>query len=200
MGRCGQMFAMQRWQGIDPDLLLLGKAFAAGGQPIAGLLGTDRAMADSDLHLGSTYGFTPAACAGALAGIELIETQDVLGNVRRLEEIFLEEMLPLVDEVEQVGDARAVGALAAVEFVQDKATIRPAPAFQVSVHHAAVRRGVLGITQRGKWHLRLQPALTMPPEVFRDSCERLKGAVREVAANPPLESDRVLDAVAGSAR
>jgi len=200
MGRTGEMFAMQRWTGIDPDLMLLGKAFAAGGQPIAGLLGTDRTMAASDLHLGSTYGFTPAACAGALAGIGIIENEGVLDNVRRLEAIFLERMLPLVDEVEQVGDARAVGALAALEFVQDKATIRPAPAFQVAVHQAAVRRGVLGITQRGKWHLRLQPALTMPPEVFEDSCERLADAVRAVAADPPAERERVLDAVAGSAR
>ena len=200
MGRCGEMFAMERWKGIDPDLLLLGKAFAAGGQPIAGLLGTDEVMADSDLHLGSTYGFTPAACAGALAGIDIIENGGVLENVRELERIFLEEMRPLVQEIEQVGDARAAGALAALEFVQDKATIRPAPAFQLAVYHAALRRGVFGITQRGKWHLRLQPALTMPPEVFRDSCHRLADAIREVAANPPVEEARVLDAVAGSVR
>ena len=200
MGRTGEMFGMQRWTGIDPDLMLLGKAFAAGGQPIAALLGTDEVMAASDLHLGSTYGFTPAACAGALAGIGIIENEGVLDNVRELERIFLEEMRPLVDEVEQVGDARAVGALAALEFVQDKASIRPAPSFQVAVHQAAVRRGVLGITQRGKWHLRLQPALTMPPEVFRDSCLRLADAVRSVAAAPPAETERVLDTVAGSAR
>jgi len=200
MGRCGEMFAMERWKGIDPDLLLLGKAFAAGGQPIAGLLGTDEVMADSDLHLGSTYGFTPAACAGAIAGIDIIESGGVLENVRELERIFLEEMRPLVQEIEQVGDARAAGALAALEFVQDKATIRPAPAFQVAVYQAALRRGVLAITQRGKWHLRLQPALTMPPEVFRDSCHRLADAVREVAANPPAEEARVLDAVADQSR
>ena len=66
MGRCGEMFAMQRWQNIDPDLILLGKAFAAGGQPIAAILGTDAVMDNTDLHLGSTYGFAPAACAGAL--------------------------------------------------------------------------------------------------------------------------------------
>ena len=125
---------MERWKGIDPDLLLLGKSFAGGGQPIAGLLGTDEVMANSDLHLGSTYGFTPAACAGALAGIDIIENGGVLENVRELERIFLEEMRPLVEEIEQVGDARAAGALAALEFVQDKATIRPAPAFQVAVY------------------------------------------------------------------
>ncbi len=200
MGRCGQMFAFERWTGIDPDLVLLGKAFSAGGQPIAALLGTDAVMADSQLHLGSTYGFTPAACAAAVAGIERIEAGGVLENVRELERIFHVEMAPLQAEVEQVGDVRATGALAALEFVQDRATIRPAPRFQLAVHHAALRRGVLGITQSGKWHYRLQPALTMPPEVFRDSCARIRDAVREVAADPPREESSLLEAVAGEVR
>ncbi|MEZ5115743.1 MAG: aminotransferase class III-fold pyridoxal phosphate-dependent enzyme [Candidatus Nanopelagicales bacterium] len=200
MGRCGEMFAVELWDGIDPDLLLLGKAFSAGGQPIAALLGTDEVMADSSLHLGSTYGFTPAACAAATAGIDRIEAGGVLENARAMEQVFLAEMAPLRDEVEQVGDVRAAGALAALEFVQDKATIRPAPRFQVAVHQAALRRGVLGITQRGKWHYRLQPALTMPIEVFRDSLARLREAVHEVAANPPVEESTVLESVAAENR
>ncbi len=111
----------------------------------------------------------------------------MLENVRELQRIFFEEMEPLKERVEQVGDVRATGALAALEFVQNKETIAPAPAFQYAVYEAALRRGVLGITQHGKWHYRLQPALTMPPEVFRDSCHRIIEAVEEVAARPPKE-------------
>ena len=200
MGRCGEMFAMQRWTGVDPDLILLGKAFSAGGQPIAALLGTDEVMGSSELHLGSTYGFTPAACAAALAGIDRIEAGGVLENARALEDIFLTELAPSLAEFEQVGDVRAAGALAAIEFVRDRDTIRPAPRFQVAVHQAALRRGILGITQRGKWHYRLQPALTMPPEVFRDTCDRLRDAIAEVAANPPEERGSVLESVAEEVR
>lgn len=200
MGRCGEMFAMQRWQGIDPDLLLLGKAFAAGGQPIAAILGTDAVMASTELHLGSTYGFVPAACAGALAGIELIEAGGVLENARELERIFLEVLTPLKAEVPHVGDVRAVGAMAAVEFVQDRASSTPAPAFQYAVHHAVLRRGVLGISQRGKWHYRLQPALTMHPSVFRHSCEAIAEAIREVAKSPPVERGSIQEAVADAQR
>jgi hypothetical protein len=36
--------------------------------------------------------------------------------------------------------------------------------------------------------------------VFRDSCQRIKDAVLEVAADPPAESARVLDSVAESSR
>jgi 4-aminobutyrate aminotransferase-like enzyme len=195
MGRCGEMFAIELWDNIDADLLLLGKAFAAGGQPIAAILGTDEVMANSDLHLGSTYGFQPAAAAAAIEGIRIIQEGGVLENVRELQRIFFEEMQPLKQRVEQVGDVRASGALAALEFVQSKETITPAPAFQYAVYQAVLKRGVLGITQHGKWHYRLQPALTMPPEVFRDSCHRIIEAVEEVAANPPVETS-VLDMVA----
>ena len=64
-------------------------------------------------------------------------------------------------------------------------TIRPAPAFQLAVHHAALRRGVLGITQEGKWVYRLRPALNQPMELFRWSCEQVADAIDEVSAEPP---------------
>jgi 4-aminobutyrate aminotransferase-like enzyme len=195
MGRCGRMFAIERWNGIDPDMLLLGKSFCAGGQPIAAILGSDAVMGNSKLILGSTYGWVPAAAAGALAGIELIEAGGVLENVRELERIFFSRMLPLQKEVVQVGDVRAAGALMALEFVQDKASNRPAQAFQRAVHQACLRRGVLGISQIGKWHYRLQPALTMSPAVFLDSCERIGDAVRAVAKDPPRESATTIDGV-----
>jgi 4-aminobutyrate aminotransferase/4-aminobutyrate aminotransferase/(S)-3-amino-2-methylpropionate transaminase len=195
MGRCGHMFAIERWQGIDPDMLLLGKSFCGGGQPIAAIMGSDEVMGRSKLIIGSTYGWVPAACAGALAGIELIEAGGVLENARTLERIFFDEMRPLASEIEQVGDVRAAGALMALEFVQDRRTLRPAQAFQRSVHQACLRHGVLGISQVGKWHYRLQPALTMTPEVFRDSCARIRAAVQEVARRPPVESASTIDGV-----
>ena len=100
-------------------------------------------------------------------GAPAILAHDVLANVQELEAIALEELVPPVERHEQVGDVRAAGALVGIEFVKDKASIAPAPAFHRSVHHAALRRGVLAITQWGKWVYRLQPALNMPPELFR---------------------------------
>ena len=88
---------------------------------------------------------------------------------------------------------RAAGALIGIEFVKDKTSIAPAPAFHRAVHHAALRRGVLAITQWGKWVYRLQPALNMPPELFRWSCRAIADAVAEVAAHPPTEPVSILD-------
>lgn len=121
-------------------------------------------------------------------------------KTRALERIFLEVISPLKAEVVQVGDVRAVGAMAAIEFVRSKERNEPAPAFQFAVHHECLRRGVLGISQRGKWHLRLQPALTMPPELFRFSCATIADAIRTVAKTPPAEHSSIQDAVASAAR
>ncbi|MGZ4132959.1 MAG: aspartate aminotransferase family protein [Actinomycetota bacterium] len=194
MGRCGTMFAAERW-GIQPDILLLGKGFAGGGQPIGAVLATEEVMGASDLHLGGTFAWTPAAAAGALASIEGILADDgaVLANARSIEEVALQELGQLVKTVPQVGDVRAAGALIGVEFVQDRETMRPAPAFHREVHLKALERGVLGITQWGKWVYRMQPALNMPPDLFAWCCQQLADAIEEVAAAPPVEPPSVLE-------
>ncbi len=186
LGRCGEVFASQLW-GLQPDILLLGKGITGGGQPLAAILGTDRVLADSHCHLGGTYAWEPAACAGALAGLDLLADPALLANTRALQAIALDELGPLVNEVEQLGDVRSIGAWACLEFVTDKASIEPAPAFQTAVHHAALRRGVLAISEPSKPLYRMQPALTMEPDLFAWSCRQVAQAVRDVAANPPAE-------------
>ncbi len=192
MGRCGTMFASERWN-LEPDIVLLGKGFAGGGQPIAAVMGTEEVMGSSDIHgAGRSRGRRPRPPARWPRSTRSI-AGDVLANVREIEAIALEELGPLVERHEQVGDVRAAGALIGIEFVKDKATIAPAPAFHRAVHQAALRRGVLAITQWGKWVYRLQPALNMPPELFRWSCRAIADAVAEVAADPPAEPASILD-------
>ena len=195
LGRCGTMFAAERY-GIEPDLVLLGKGFSGGGQPIGAIVGTQEIMAGSTLALGGTFAWSPPAAAGALANIDAIIESGALDNVLAMERVTGELLGPLVDEVEQVGDVRAAGAYIGIEFVQDGGSIRPAPAFHRAVHRAAVRRGVLGLTQWGKWVYRLQPSLDMPPDLFRWSLAQVADAVREVAAEPPPEPALLIDRAA----
>ncbi|WP_088316769.1 aminotransferase class III-fold pyridoxal phosphate-dependent enzyme [Kineosporia sp. R_H_3] len=188
LGRCGEVFAADLW-GLRPDVLLLGKGLAAGGQPLAAVLGTEEVMAGSHAHLGGTFAWEPAACAGALAGLDLLTSGGVLENARSMQRTAERVLGPLVEEVEQVGDVRSVGAWACLELVTDMASIAPAPAFQHAVHRAALRRGVLAISEPDKPLYRMQPPLTMEPELFEWSCEQVADAVREVAADPPEEDE-----------
>ena len=192
MGRCGTIFAGERWD-LHPDIMLLGKGFAAGGAPIAAVLGTEDVMATSDVHGGGTFAWTPSACAGALAGIEKLLDPRTLANVAEIERVANAELLPLVDEILEVGDVRIAGAFIGIEFVVDKESIKPAPEFHRAVHQAALRRGVVGITQWGKWVYRLQPALTMPIPLFEWSCRAVADAIREVAQKPPQEAPSLIE-------
>jgi 4-aminobutyrate aminotransferase-like enzyme len=182
LGRCGEVFAAELW-GLRPDLLLVGKGVTGGGQAVAGVLGTDELMARSTSHLGGTYAWEPAACAGALAGLDLLADGTVLANTRELERIAREELSPLVDELPQVGDVRAIGAWACVELVAEEGTVTPAPELQHAMHLAALRRGVLAISEPSKPLYRMQPALTMEPELFRWSCRQVAEAAREVVGD-----------------
>jgi 4-aminobutyrate aminotransferase-like enzyme len=186
LGRCGTVFAADLW-GLEPDILLLGKGLTGGGQAIAAIMATDEVLADAHTHLGGTYAWEPAACAGALAGLDLLEHGSVLDNVKALDAVAREELVPLVDRFEQVGDVRPLGAWTALEFVTDKASIQPASAFQWAVHQSLLRRGVLGISEENKPLYRMQPALTMPPDLFRWSCQQVAAAIADVAAAPPAE-------------
>jgi acetylornithine/N-succinyldiaminopimelate aminotransferase len=81
IGRTGAWFAHQK-EGIVPDVLTLAKGLG-GGLPIGacvgfGECGTVLAVGDH----GSTFGGNPIACAAALAVLEVIESEGILGNVQ----------------------------------------------------------------------------------------------------------------------
>ena len=196
MGRCGTVFAGEHW-GLRPDILLLGKGIAAGGQPIAAVMATEEVMAKTDVHGGGTFAWTPAACAGAIAGIDLLTDGETLPHVARLEEIARRILIPLVDEVEQVGDVRMLGA-----FIGDRVRrpTRSRSARRRSSTASCTRSRCAGassgVTQFGKWVYRMQPALNMPLDLFEWACQTVADVIREVAADPPPEPASILDRVA----
>ncbi|HXZ64131.1 MAG TPA: acetylornithine transaminase, partial [Streptosporangiaceae bacterium] len=85
IGRTGEWFAHQR-EGVRPDVLTLAKGLG-GGLPIGACVGFGRcgsALSKGD-H-GSTFGGNPVACAAALAVLDTIEKEDLLGHVKSVGE------------------------------------------------------------------------------------------------------------------
>ncbi|MFF4129865.1 acetylornithine transaminase [Microbispora rosea] len=80
IGRTGHWFAHQA-EGVVPDVLTLAKGLG-GGMPIGACIGFGEAgevFAKGD-H-GSTFGGNPVSCAAALAVLDTIERDGLLGNV-----------------------------------------------------------------------------------------------------------------------
>jgi acetylornithine/N-succinyldiaminopimelate aminotransferase len=83
VGRTGAWFAHQR-EGIIPDVITLAKGLG-GGLPIGACVGIGScgsALGKGD-H-GSTFGGNPVACAAALAVLDTIERDGLLGNATKV--------------------------------------------------------------------------------------------------------------------
>ena len=125
-GRLGYWFGCERFE-YQPDMITFAKGVTSGYAPLGGVIVSDRLSApflegEAAVFLhGLTFGGHPVSCAVALANIEVMEREDLLGNVRRNEAIFDEVMEGLCD-LPFVGDVRGCGYFRVVELVKDKAT------------------------------------------------------------------------------
>jgi 4-aminobutyrate aminotransferase-like enzyme len=180
-GRAGTMFAVERF-GVEPDLMALGKSMGGGVMPIGALLGTEASMDFDDVSTGSTWSWLPAACAAALATLDVFEAEPVLENVMALEAAGLEGLRALGDRYEAIGDVRATGCFMAVEFVKDRATKERDLDLQERVARGCVRRGLL--LDPSTTSLNIQPSLTMPVEAMGTVLAILDEAIAEAVAAP----------------
>src|SRR5262249_35993832 len=152
-GRSGTMFAVEQW-GVQPDLMCLGKAMGGGVMPIGAVLGSERAMGGfDDVPTGSTWAWLPAACAAALATLEVFRREPVLENVRALDVRARETLGRLPERYESVGDVRIKGGFMAVEFVRDRETKERAPELQEAVAGECLRRGLLADSSTTSYNL-----------------------------------------------
>jgi 4-aminobutyrate aminotransferase-like enzyme len=175
-GRTGHMFAVERW-GVEPDLMALGKSMGGGVMPIGAVLGTEAAMDFADVSTGSTWSWLPAACAAAIATLDVFEGEPVLDNVRALEAAAIDGLRALEAKYEAIGDVRAIGCFQAIEFVQDRTTKERNLALQERVAWGCIRRGLL--VDPSTTSLNIQPSLTMPVEMMATVLGILDEAIAE---------------------
>ena len=125
-GRLGQWFGAD-YYGLQADLMPFAKAVTNGYQPLGGVLVGDR-CADvlksdgGEFAHGYTYTGHPAACAAALATLDLLEEGDVIRGVREESAPYLQSRWAELADHPLVGEARGVGFVAALELVADKAS------------------------------------------------------------------------------
>src|SRR5438874_439462 len=135
MARTGRMFAIEH-SGVTPDLLVTSKSLASGF-PIGAVTGrADLFDAMPAGSLGSTFGGHPIACAAALATIDVIERDRIAARATEVGARIRARFEMMAATKTSIGDVRGLGAMQAIELVQDRTTKKPA-AQQVD---AAIRR------------------------------------------------------------
>jgi 4-aminobutyrate aminotransferase/(S)-3-amino-2-methylpropionate transaminase len=141
-GRTGKLFATEHY-GIEPDLLLVAKSIAAG-LPLSGVIGAAEIMdAPGDSAVGGTYVGNPVAQAAALAVLDVFEEEGICDRAAAIGETMRQRMLTWQERFPCIGDVRGLGAMLAVELVEDRETKRPAPELASKVAEAAAERGLL---------------------------------------------------------
>jgi 4-aminobutyrate aminotransferase/(S)-3-amino-2-methylpropionate transaminase len=141
-GRTGRMFAIEHYD-VEPDLITVAKSIAAG-LPLSGVLGNAEIMdAPGDNAVGGTFVGNPVAQAAALAVLDVFEEEGLVDRAERIGETIRGRMAAWQERYPQIGDARGLGAMRAIELVRDPATKEPAPELASRITEEATRRGLL---------------------------------------------------------
>ena len=127
-GRTGKMFACNHAD-VTPDILCLAKGITGGYLPLAATLTTEDVFAAflgeykqfKTFFHGHTYTGNPLGCAVAIANLELLAKEDIVGKMQPrvgvLQQRLHDEFLALT----HVSDVRQWGYMIGIELVQDRA-------------------------------------------------------------------------------
>lgn len=95
IARTGKLLACE-WEGVRPDILILGKALSGGVYPISAVLADDPIMLTiKPGEHGSTFGGNPIACRVAIAALEVIREEKLADHAEKMGQIFREELKKL---------------------------------------------------------------------------------------------------------
>ena len=127
-GRTGHWFGCEHF-GTRPDFLTMAKALSSGYLPIGGLMVGDRVAnvvvdRGGEFFHGFTYSGHPAACAVAIANLEIFRRERIVERVRDDVAPYLASRWQELAAHPLVGEARCLGLLAAIELVPDKRSRR----------------------------------------------------------------------------
>ena len=123
--RTGATFASERF-GLVPDLLVSAKSMSAG-LPLGAVTGRAEIMdAAGPGQLGGTFAGNPVALAAALASWNELQTKELNARAERIGQIITEFSLRWQQRFASIGDVRGVGAMRAIELVEDRQTRKPA--------------------------------------------------------------------------
>jgi 4-aminobutyrate aminotransferase/(S)-3-amino-2-methylpropionate transaminase len=140
--RTGKLLAIEHY-GIEPDLITVAKSIAMG-LPLSGVIGKAEIMdAPGDSAIGGTYVGNPVAQAAALAVLDVIADENLCARATAVGDQLRERMLEWQQRFPKVGNVRGLGAMLAIELVEDVESKEPAPELASAVTNEAAKRGLL---------------------------------------------------------
>lgn len=189
-GRVGSMFGCEHY-GIQPDLITIAKGLTSAYVPMSGAIvgekvysvlegASDRVGAFSH---GYTYSGHPIAAAAANAVLDIVSNEDLPGRARQVGGYFQKRLQSEFAQLPIVGEVRGVGLMAAIEFVQHRASKANFPAalkIGARVSKAARDRGLIARAMPHGDILGFAPPLVINEAEIDEVVGVAAAAVREV--------------------
>lgn len=168
-GRTGKMFACDL-ANVVPDLMCLSKGLTGGFMAMGATLCTDRVQeafrSENRMHTfyhGHSYTGNALACAAGNASLLIFEDEPVFDCIGTIAKIHAER-LDQLREMHQVGDARQVGTMGAIELIAGDAGYLSA--LRPKLYGFFLERGVL-LRPLGNVVYVLPPYVIEPDELHR---------------------------------
>jgi adenosylmethionine-8-amino-7-oxononanoate aminotransferase len=191
-GRLGHMFGSERF-GYQPDIITCAKGLTSGYSPLGAMIVSDRIAepfvgTDETFLHGFTFAGHPVSCAVAMANLDIIEREDLLGHVLANEDKFRSALDDLTD-LPIVGDVRGAGYFYGIELVKDrdsKERFSPEESEHLLRGFLSTRLLDLGLIcradDRGEPVIQLSPPLIADQAEFDFIAQTLRTALTEASA------------------
>jgi 4-aminobutyrate aminotransferase/(S)-3-amino-2-methylpropionate transaminase len=185
IARTGKYFAIEHY-GVEPDIITSGKSLG-GGLPLAAVTGRAEIMDAAGVGgLGGTFGGNPLSCASALAALDIIERDGLLGRSAHLGHRFEARAKAWQKQFSIVGDVRGLGGMCAIELVKDPATCEPHPEATKKIAQSCYEHGLINITAGTYGNvMRILVPLVVTDEQFDEGLDVLEAALARVSAAAP---------------
>jgi len=120
---------------VVPDLLTMAKGLTSSYLPLGAVAMSPRiahAFDDRVYFGGLTYSAHPVSCAAAIAAVEVLRDEDMVGNAARLDPVMRELQQELKAKHPSVGNVRNIGLFGIVELIRNRETHEPLSAFNTT--------------------------------------------------------------------
>ncbi|MEB8341113.1 aminotransferase family protein [Streptomyces endophyticus] len=185
-GRVGEWFAAQHF-GVTPDIIVTAKGITSGYVPLGALMVADHVaevlLRDHGFPMGYTYNGHPVATAVALANLDVIDKEGLLGRAKTIGATLHSELQSQLGDLAIVGEIRSVGMMLAVELVADRTTRTPLPLHADRMPHDVIRRETGVIVRDSAHSLVLSPPLIMTEGETKEVASALRGVLERTDAS-----------------
>lgn len=182
VGRTGKFFAAEHF-GVEADLITVAKSIA-GGLPLSGVIGKSEVMdAPGPGSIGGTFTGNPLAIESSLATLRVIEEEGLITRAKDIGEIVLGRFAEMKERYDIIGDVRGLGAMDALELVEDRETKEPATDLTGEIVNRALDRGVL-LPTAGLYGnvIRLLTPLVIDFDTLRRGLDVLEESIQQTLA------------------